>query len=127
VKVLLVDDSDFTRRILAKIFRELEIFLIDEAVNGLEAIKKLEQTKYDLVTVDLIMPNSSGIDVINHIKKLHPKTSVIVCSSVNVKETVMELVKIGIDDFILKPFNEAKAKDVLAKKIAFLQSQNTTQ
>ncbi|MCX7781701.1 MAG: response regulator [Negativicutes bacterium] len=122
MKVLIVDDSDFTRRILASILRELGIFHIDEAVNGIDAVKQIDKTSYDLITVDLVMPNSSGIDVIAHIKKTRPQASIIVCSSVNAKETVMQIVKLGVDDFILKPFNENKVKDVLSRRISQLKA-----
>lgn len=118
MRVLVVDDSSFTRSVVTKIFRDLGVAALDEAINGIEAIRKLNANRYNLVTVDLVMPSSSGMDVIKHVKQVAPATKIIVCSSVSDRETILQIIKLGIDDFILKPFSEGKAKNILEKKLA---------
>lgn len=117
MRVLVVDDSSFTRNLFLKTFRELGAIELDEAANGMEAICKLDANNYALVTVDLIMPGSNGIDVIKHIKQTAPATKIVVCSSVSERGTVMEIVKLGVDEFILKPFSEEKVRCVLRTKL----------
>lgn len=118
MRVLIVDDSNFTRNIFSKIFRELGIFDLDEAVNSSDAIQKLQEKTYDLATVDLIMPSSNGIDVIRYIKEKRPAMKIIVCSSVSERTTVLEIVKLGVDEFILKPFTEERVKQVFQTAIS---------
>lgn len=117
MRVLVVDDSNFTRSMFLKTFRELGVLDLDEATDGMEAVGKLNAKQYSLVTVDLIMPGSNGIDVIKHLKQTSPATKIVVCSSVNERETVMQIVKLGVDEFILKPFSEEKVRIILKKKI----------
>ena len=117
MRVLVVDDSNFTRNLFLKTLSELGVSELDEAANGIEAICKLDANNYALVTVDLIMPSSNGIDVIKHIKQTAPATKIVVCSSVSERGTVMEIVKLGVDEFILKPFSGEKVKSVLRAKL----------
>lgn len=117
MRALVVDDSNFTRSMFLKTFRELGVLDLDEATDGKEAVRKLNAKQYSIVTVDLIMPSSNGIDVIKHLKQTSPTTKIVVCSSVNERETVMEIVKLGVDEFILKPFSEEKVRNILKKKL----------
>jgi len=117
MRVLVIDDSKFTRSILTNLFRELGVVSPEEATDGNEAIRMLEENHYSIVTVDLVMPSSSGFDVIKYIKQNSQETKIIVCSSTSDKETILQLVKLGINEFILKPFNEEKAKCILKKYV----------
>lgn len=117
MRVLVVDDSNFTRSMFFRTFRDMGVFDLDEAIDGKEAIDKLNTNQYSIVTVDLIMPSSNGMDVIKHLKQTSPATKIVVCSSVSERETVMQIVKLGVDEFILKPFNEEKVRSILKKKV----------
>lgn len=117
MRVLVVDDSKFTRSILVKLFEELGVASPEEAIDGNEALHMLKENHYSIVTVDLVMPGSTGFDVIKYIKQNSQETKIIVCSSTSDKETIMQLVKLGIKEFILKPFSEEKAKAILKKYV----------
>jgi DNA-binding NarL/FixJ family response regulator len=81
LKVLLVDDHDSFRHVLASFLRaQQEVELVEEAVDGIEAIDKADQLHPDLVLMDVHMPRRNGIETTRAIKDLSPKTMVIMMS-----------------------------------------------
>ncbi len=118
MRVLVVDDSQVIRNLIIKELQNLNIVHIEQAVDGEEAIRKINARPYDLVTLDLIMPKVDGTAVLQHIKEKSPRTRVVVCSSVNEKKTVMSLIDKGIHDFVLKPFALERLKEVLSRNVA---------
>ncbi len=112
VKVLVVDDSAFARRTLTKILeQDPRIQVIGTAWDGREALEKIQRLKPDVVTLDIVMPNMTGLQALDVIIKEMP-TPIIVVSSLNpevIKETLMALER-GAVDFILKPTEFASEK-----------------
>lgn len=117
MKILVVDDSQVMRNILIKGLREIGAFNTEQAENGLEAMRKVSGAKYNFAIIDIMMPKMNGIELVKHIKVESPDTKIIICSSVNEKETVLSLLKMGINDFILKPFSVEKLQEVLVRNV----------
>lgn len=117
MKILVVDDSQIMRDLIVRNLRQLNFNEIEEAVDGMEAMRKISLTKYDAVTLDIFMPKIDGSAVVRHIKEVSPETKIIMCSSVNDPNTIKELIKEGIHDFILKPFTIEKLQEVLQRNL----------
>ncbi len=101
-KILVVDDERAIRRTLKDIL-EMEKFEVDEAENGLSALVKIKQEKYDAVILDIKMPKMDGMDVLDRIAEVQPELSVIMISGHGDIDTAVESVKKGAFDFIAKP------------------------
>lgn len=105
-RILLVDDSQMTRFLLARIVREGGHEIVGEAADGIEAIRKVRETSPDLVILDLIMPHMKGIQTLEEIKKESPGTKVIMCTGDHQEFTIREAVKKGASGYIIKPFDK---------------------
>lgn len=110
MKILLVDDSQFFKNLLIKIFRE---YLPDAVVllanNGKEAFKIYQEEKPDIILTDLLMPEKNGQELIQLLKESDSKAKVIVLSADIQKSTRDEVEAMGVIGFINKPLNDDKA------------------
>jgi len=111
--VLIVDDSSSLRNILKKILENLNFEVPGMADNGITAITKYKELKPDVVMVDMIMPQLGGLECLRLLKQVDPKVVVIMVSSVSSQETVVSCLKEGAKHYILKPYDEAKIKQVM--------------
>lgn len=103
-KILVVDDNDEARETLGDWLKIAE-YRVSTAHSGAEAIKKITDDYFDLVLLDIIMPSMSGIDTLSELKRLSPKTQVIMMTAFPDVEDAMEATKKGACDYITKPFN----------------------
>ncbi len=101
-KILIVDDETPIRRTLRDIL-EFEGYEVDEAVDGLECVAKVQREKYDVVITDIKMPKMDGIEALERLQILSPETPVIMVSGHGTIDTAVEAVKKGAFDFISKP------------------------
>lgn len=118
MRVLVVDDSQVIRTIIIKELQSLGITQVEQAEDGLEAMRKLTNKSFDAVTLDITMPKADGLEVLRHIKEKTPATKIIMVTSLNHKDTVMEAVKIGIDDYLIKPFSVERLQELIRRHIA---------
>ncbi|MGE5582812.1 MAG: response regulator [Bacillota bacterium] len=114
-KILLVDDATIIRMILRKIFTEAGYEIIGEASSGAEGVRKYQELKPDLVTMDITMPDMSGIKALKYIKEKDPNAKVIICSAMGQKSLIFEAMQEGAVSFITKPFDEKKILETIAK------------
>jgi two-component system, NtrC family, nitrogen regulation response regulator NtrX len=101
-QILIVDDEASIRRALREIL-EFEKFKVSEAVDGLDCLAKLKEQSYDLILMDIKMPNLDGLETLERIQELTPDTPVIMISGHATIDTAVEAVKRGAFDFISKP------------------------
>lgn len=120
MRVLVVEDSQVIRTIIIKELRDLGVIDIEQAEEGLAAMRKISGKFFDLITLDITMPEADGITVLNHIKAVSPNSRVVICSAHNHKDTVMEAIRIGIEDYIIKPFAVERLNEVLKRQIKLL-------
>ena len=123
-KVLVVDDSAFTRKIIIDVLTKVGYEITGEAENGSEAIELYKKTKPDLVTMDIIMPevdNMDGIDAVREIVKTDPKARILMVTAVGQQEALKEAKQAGAKGFIVKPFNSStiinEVKKILEKGV----------
>lgn len=102
-KILIVEDDIDINNLLSEILKN-NGYEIDNAYTGREALLLLQMKEYDLVLLDLMMPNMTGEEVIEEIRK-HNKVSIIVISAKADKKTKIDVLRMGADDFIKKPFD----------------------
>jgi two-component system chemotaxis response regulator CheY len=105
--ILVVDDTEFMVRVLEEIFTA-EGYAVRTARNGLEALALYEETLPDLVTLDVVMPEMDGLEVLGRLRELDPSAKVIMVSAVGLEAKVMEAVRLGARNYILKPFERDK-------------------
>lgn len=113
--VLVVDDSMVMRKGLKAILAQGGYTVVGEAADGDEAVKMYEETKPDFVTMDINMPKMNGIDAVSQIMSSHTDARIIVISSADDKDTIMEALKRGAKYYILKPVTYEKVLDAIDK------------
>lgn len=102
--ILFVDDDDELREIVRTQLED-EGYEVDEAVDGLMAMQKLQQRPYDLVLLDITMPLKSGMDVLSFVKERSMKCHVIMLTGVVGLSMAIDSLSLGADDYITKPYN----------------------
>lgn len=120
VKVLIVDDAMFMRNMIAEIFngkkyKEEDYQVVAEAENGVEAVEKYKEHNPDIVTMDIVMPEMTGIEALKEIMDMDSRANVIMCSALGQDSLVMEALDAGAKDFIVKPFQPEKVLDVVIR------------
>ena len=112
-RILVVDDSYYMRTILKNMIIDAGYNVVDEAANGQDAIKIAGKEQPDLITLDLILPDNSGLDVLKKIKQDNPNVRVIVVSAVGQENIVQQAVEIGAAAYIVKPFEEQNVLETI--------------
>lgn len=102
-RILIVDDDDELRANLSEILKG-NGYQTDEASSGKEAIEKAVSEEFDIVLLDLMMPGISGMDVLTELKKVKPRTKVIMITAFATIDNAVEAIKKGAADYISKPF-----------------------
>ena len=111
--VLIVDDSMVMRKTLRNMLIQSGYTVVAEANDGEEAIKMYSMFQPDYVTMDLNMPNVDGLSAMKGIVMSFPHARILVISSIDQKEVVMEALKCGAKYYILKPITSDKVLDAL--------------
>jgi two-component system chemotaxis response regulator CheY len=102
-KILIVDDAKFMRVRCARILTE-QGYTVVEAENGLQAIEKYQAESPDAVLMDISMPKMDGLHALRAIKELDPSAKVAMLTAMGQQNIVIESIKAGAKDFIVKPF-----------------------
>ncbi len=116
MKLLIVDDEEMIRKVLCE-YAEFEGYETDEAEDGMDAIKKCRENKYDLVIMDIMMPKLDGFSAVKEIKKI-ADIPVIMLSARNEEYDKLFGFELGIDDYVVKPFSP---KEVMARVAAVIK------
>lgn len=112
-RVLLVDDEkDFVEALAQRL--QIRDFEVATALSGDEALGRLQESDFDVVILDVLMPGKGGVEVLGEIKKAKPLTQVIMLTGNSTVETAIEGMKLGAYDYLMKPTETT----ILAEKIA---------
>ncbi|MFH1540070.1 MAG: response regulator [bacterium] len=103
-KILVVDDSPY-QRFRAKKFLRDNGFKVFEAEDGIDAVQLYRKVSPDLVIMDINMPIMEGIDAVRYIRKVNSNATVIMFSAIDDEKTVLEAIKAGARDYIVKPLD----------------------
>lgn len=113
-RVLVVDDEKVIREILAD-FLGLEGFAVTTAADGLAALERLGEERYNLVISDLKMPNMGGLELLERIQTEHENVLTVIMTGFGTVETAIEAMKKGAYDYILKPFKVEEVVHVVQR------------
>ena len=115
--ILICDDAAFMRMMIKDILTKNGYNVAGEAENGLKAVEKYNETKPDLVMMDITMPEMDGIQALKKIKETDPNATVIMCSAMGQQAMVSEAIQSGAKDFIVKPFQADRVLEAIKKVV----------
>ncbi|EKD28990.1 MAG: hypothetical protein ACD_79C00125G0003 [uncultured bacterium] len=120
MKVLVVDDSFTTRRIVIKLLGEMNYTDVEEAADGVQAMSRLNGV--GLIVTDWNMPNMDGLTFVKNVRAnpVYAKVPIIMLTTESAKTEIVEAIKCGVNNYVVKPFTA----DVLKSKIEFVLQQN---
>ena len=116
-RVLVCDDAAFMRMMIKDILTKNGYAVVGEAENGIKAVEKYNETKPDLVLMDITMPEMDGIQALKKIKEGDPGAMVIMCSAMGQQAMVIESIQSGAKDFIVKPFQADRVLEAVKKVV----------
>lgn len=117
-RVLIVDDAAFMRKVLSDAIVQGGHDVIGEAENGREAVEMYMELRPDLTTLDITMPEKDGMAALKEILGFDPGARVIMCSALGQESKVLESIKAGARDFVVKPFQPDRVLDAIGKALA---------
>ena len=103
-KILIVDDAAFMRKVIKDTLSKSGYTDLYEAVDGADAVEKYNEIQPDLVLMDITMPNMDGLEALKTIRGKDGNANVVMCSAMGQESMVMDAVRSGAKDFIVKPF-----------------------
>lgn len=117
-RVLIVDDAKFMRHMLRNILSGMGWEVVGEAENGSEACAKYRELSPDVVTMDIVMPEVNGIEALKEIRSKDPEAKVVMISAIDQREPLMEALKFGAADYVVKPFEKERVEEAMHRVIA---------
>jgi two-component system chemotaxis response regulator CheY len=117
-RVLVVDDAAFMRKMVTDALTKGGHEVVGEAGNGNEAIARFQELKPDLMTLDITMPEKDGLAALAEIVGADPSAKVVMCSALGQESKVLEAIKLGAKDFVVKPFQPARVIEAVDKALA---------
>ncbi len=115
--ILICDDAAFMRMMIKDILTKNGYNIAGEAENGLKAVEKYNETKPDLVLMDITMPEMDGIQALKKIKEMDPNAKIVMCSAMGQQAMVIEAIQSGARDFIVKPFQAERVLEAVKKVV----------
>ena len=113
--VLICDDAIFMRSMLGDILRQAGFSVIGEASTGAQAVERYRELKPDLVTMDIVMPDMTGIEAVREIVLEFPEAKVLMCSAMGQQALVIEAIQAGARDFVVKPFQPSRVLEAVQR------------
>lgn len=118
VKIIIVDDSDFSRSMISKMLTEDGFQVIGEAASAEAALPLIKDKRPDIVIADIVMPNVSGLELTEKISQNFQEVAVIIISSLSQEHIVLDAISAGASDFIAKPISKQQLIDSVEKIMA---------
>ena len=117
-RVLVVDDAAFMRKMVTDALTKGGHEVIGEAGNGAEAVARFQELRPEVTTLDITMPEKDGLEALREIISLDPTARVVMCSALGQESKVLESVKLGAKDFVVKPFQPDRVLEAVEKALA---------
>jgi two-component system chemotaxis response regulator CheY len=114
-KIMIVDDAAFMRMMVKQALTQSDYTNIVEAADGEIACNLYKSEQPDLVIMDITMPNKTGIEALKEIKQGDPNAKIVMCSAMGQEAMVVEAIKLGALDFIVKPFKPDRIIQTVSK------------
>lgn len=114
-KILIVDDAAFMRMMIKNSLTSNGYDDFVEAADGVQAVANYQSEHPDLVIMDITMPNKDGLEALKEIKGIDPNAQIVMCSAMGQEAMVVEAIRCGAKDFIVKPFKPDRILQTVGK------------
>jgi two-component system chemotaxis response regulator CheY len=116
-RVLVVDDAAFMRKMVGDALTSGGHEIVGEAGDGAEAVARYQELRPEVTTLDITMPEKDGLAALREIIELDPDARVVICSALGQESKVLESIKLGARDFVVKPFKADRVLGAVAKAL----------
>ena len=117
-RVLVVDDAAFMRKLVSDVLTKGGHEVVGEAGDGVEAVAQYQALKPEVTTLDITMPEKDGLTALKEIIAIDPGARVIMCSALGQESKVLESIKAGAKDFVVKPFQPDRVIQAVGKALS---------
>lgn len=117
-RILVVDDALYVRADLTRLLEEHGHTVVGQAEDGRQALERFEELKPDVVTMDISMPVMDGIEALRLILLGYPDARVIMCSASKQRGNIVDALRAGARDYVIKPFDPARVIAAVEKALA---------
>jgi two-component system, chemotaxis family, chemotaxis protein CheY len=118
-RILIIDDSLYMRTMLKHILTDAGHEVIGEAADGKSGLKMVAELCPDMITLDVILPDQTGLDILKEIKRnCNKDIKVVLVSAVGQDVIIEEAMTLGANDYIVKPFSEEKVVQTVQRVVA---------
>ena len=121
-KIMIVDDISFVRQTIRRMVTAHHYHVVGEAENGRDAVRLYQEVRPDIVTMDIVMPEMSGIEATQAIVRADKNALVVIVSAMGQETLAMESINVGARDFLLKPFDSEGLLKTLERVLALSQT-----
>lgn len=125
VKVVVIDDSDFTRRSIIEVLEAHGFSVVGEADSAQKGMAVAMNTPCDIFLIDIVMPEASGMELAKHINEKLKNIAIIMMSSLNYENMIIESISSGALDYIQKPFDPGQLVKSVRKVANMLEEAGT--
>lgn len=115
--ILLCDDLAFVKLVQKDILEGSGFEIVGEAADGVEVVEKYRTLKPDVVIMDITMPRMDGLNAMKAILAYDNKARIIVCSALGQQQLIVEAIRLGCKDFIVKPFKPERLKEAIMRAL----------
>ncbi len=116
-RILIADDAAFMRMMIKNILTQNGHEVVGEAANGAEAVARYAELQPDVMTMDVTMPEKDGIEALKEIIAADPKAKIVMCSALGQEAKVIESIRSGAKDFVVKPFQHERVLSAVTKAL----------
>ncbi len=116
-RILIVDDEEIVIRSCRRILNDSSRYSVDSAPDGMAALRKVDESEYDLLVLDIMMPGIDGLEVLQQVKERHPDVDVIMVTGLSQIQTAVKAMKLGAFDYLSKPFDPDELKHVVDRAL----------
>ena len=117
-RLLIVDDATIMRMRISGVAREAGWEIMAEATNGVEGLARYREQRPDLVTLDIVMPELDGVEMLRRLRSEDPAARVVMVSAVDQRAKLRECIALGALDFVVKPFDKERLLSLFRKYAA---------
>jgi two-component system chemotaxis response regulator CheY len=118
IRILIVDDSMFMRKLIRDALEPLGFTICGEAGDGNQAVERFRELRPDLTTLDIVMPHADGLAALAGIRALDAQAKVIMITAVDQRDAMLRATRLGVSDFIVKPFDADRIVAAVEKALA---------
>lgn len=117
IDILIADDLTFIKLVLRELVEKAGFHVVGEASDGEEAVQMYQETHPDLVLMDITMPKMDGLTALQRIMQIDPAARVILCSALGQQQLMVQAMRLGAKDFIVKPFRPERVLQSIKKTL----------